>query len=253
MPTLRVNDFDCHYQVRGDGRPLLLLHGGMGIGDDWRYAFATDPPGRQLIVPDLRGHGASNNPSRRFTFAQCAEDMLALLDSLGLAAVDAMGLSMGAKALLHIATRQPARVRAMVLVSAAPYFPMSVRAAMARYTPESLATLAPDALAELRARHPGGDEQLRNLYAMMAGFAESYHDMAFTPPLLATIAARTLIVHGDRDPLYPVELALELYRSIPDAALWVVPHGGHGPIFGALAPEFARVALAHLDEATGRD
>jgi pimeloyl-ACP methyl ester carboxylesterase len=70
--------------------------------------------------------------------------------------------------------------------------------------------------------------------------------MAFTPPLLATIAARTLIVHGDRDPLYPVELALEMYRSIPESALWVVPNSGHGPIFGAQAAPFVAAALAHL-------
>jgi len=81
---------------------------------------------------------------------------------------------------------------------------------------------------------------------MTHAFSTSYDDMAFTPPLLATIQARTLIVHGDRDPLYPVELALELYRSIPHSALWVVPHGGHGPIFGALAPGFVQTALAHI-------
>ena len=70
--------------------------------------------------------------------------------------------------------------------------------------------------------------------------------MAFTPPLLATITARTLIVHGDRDPLYPVELALEMYRAIPSSALWVVPNGGHGPIFGGQAAEFVRVAVDYL-------
>ena len=71
--------------------------------------------------------------------------------------------------------------------------------------------------------------------------------MAFTPPLLATITARTLIVHGDRDPLYPVELALEMYRSIPGSALWVVPNGGHGPIFGAFAAPFVATASAFLN------
>jgi len=70
--------------------------------------------------------------------------------------------------------------------------------------------------------------------------------MAFTPPLLATITARTLIVHGDRDPLYPVELALEMYRAIPSSALWVVPNGGHVPIVGAMAGPFVETAIAHL-------
>jgi pimeloyl-ACP methyl ester carboxylesterase len=69
--------------------------------------------------------------------------------------------------------------------------------------------------------------------------------MAFTPPLLA-ITARTLIVHGDRDPLYPVELAVEMYRAIPASALWVVANSGHGPIFGGQAAEFVRVAVDYL-------
>ncbi len=83
---------------------------------------------------------------------------------------------------------------------------------------------------------------------MTERFATSYHDMAFTPRLIRTVTARTLIVHGDRDPYYPVELAIELFRGIPQAALWVVPYGGHGPIFGTLAPTFAAAAIAHLNE-----
>jgi pimeloyl-ACP methyl ester carboxylesterase len=53
-------------------------------------------------------------------------------------------------------------------------------------------------------------------------------------------------VHGDRDPYYPVELAIELFRGIPRSALWIIPYGAHGPIFGTLAPAFVSNALAHL-------
>ena len=70
--------------------------------------------------------------------------------------------------------------------------------------------------------------------------------MSFTAERLSTIRARTLIVHGDRDPLYPVALAMELYAAIPDSHLWVIPNGGHGPIFGEMAAPFARTALAFL-------
>ena len=51
MPTISVNGFEMHYQLRGNGQPLLLLHGGMGIGDDWRHVFPSDPPGYRVIVP----------------------------------------------------------------------------------------------------------------------------------------------------------------------------------------------------------
>ncbi len=87
--------------------------------------------GYRAIVPDFRGHGRSTNPSRAFTFRQAASDMFALLDHLSIPRVKAVGLSMGAKTLLHMATQQPDRVEAMVLVSATPYFPAEARAAMA--------------------------------------------------------------------------------------------------------------------------
>jgi len=241
---IEVNGFQLYYEERGIGEPLLLLHGGSGIGDDWRLVFTGgDPAAFRVIVPDLRGQGRSTNPSRAFTFHQAAKDVLALLDHLGIQRVKAIGLSMGAKTLLHMATQQPGRIDAMVLVSATPYFPAQARAAMAQLSVEAFSNAE---WATQRQRHVHGDDQIRMLFDRMRGLKDSHDDMAFTPPLLATITARTLIVHGDRDPLYPVELAMELYRAIPSSSLWVVPNGGHGPIFGTLAALFVQTALAHL-------
>ena len=239
-----LNGFQMYLEQRGDGEPLLLLHGGTGIGADWGLVFtAGDPAGFRVIVPDLRGHGRSTNPSRAFTFRQAAADVLALLDHLGIARATAIGLSMGAKTLLHVATQQPDRIEAMVLVSATPYFPAPARAAMAQLSTDRFTDAE---WAAHRLRHVNGDDQIQLLFDQMRALKDHHDDMAFTPPLLATITARTLIVHGDRDPLYPVELALEIYRAIPASALWVVPNGGHGPIFGGQAAEFVRVAVDYL-------
>jgi pimeloyl-ACP methyl ester carboxylesterase len=51
--------------------------------------------------------------------------------------------------------------------------------------------------------------------------------MNFTPPYLSTITARTMIIHGDRDPFFPISIPLEMYHSIPNSALWIVPNTGH--------------------------
>jgi pimeloyl-ACP methyl ester carboxylesterase len=246
MPIIHVHDFDMFFEERGAGKPLVLLHGGMGIGADWRHVFPVDPDGYRIIVPDLRGHGRSTNPSGAFTFRQSAADVLALLDELGVPAAKAMGMSLGAKTLLHMATARPSALSAMVLVSATPRFPTALRAAAAAFTEEAFERLTDAERQALRARHVHGDAQIARLYEMTRGFATSYDDMAFTSSDLQTITARTLVVHGDRDPLYPIELAVELYRGIPRSALCVVPYGGHGPIFGAHAESFRTVALAHL-------
>ena len=75
----------------------------------------------------------------------------------------------------------------------------------------------------------------------------NYEDLSFTPPRLGTIRARTLVVHGDRDPLYPVVLAIEMSAAIPASHVWIVPNGGHGQIFGERAQLFAETAIAFLD------
>src|SRR5215467_3663432 len=112
---------ELHYSDRGDGVPVLLLHGGMGVGDDWRHVFPTDPPGFRLVVPDLRGHGRTRQNDETFTIRACALDLLAIRRAC------AIGLSLGAKTLLHMATIDPDQLEAMVLVSATPRFPQTMR------------------------------------------------------------------------------------------------------------------------------
>jgi pimeloyl-ACP methyl ester carboxylesterase len=98
----------------------------------------------------------------------------------------------------------------------------------------------------MRKRHRLGDEQIRALWEWTRSLKDSYDDMNFTPADLAGIRARTLVVQGDRDPLYPVEMSVEMYRAIPNSALWIVPNGGHGPIFFEDAPQFAQTALTFV-------
>ena len=243
--TIPINGMEMYYEIRGAGEPLVLLHGGTGAGVNWDLLFRNAPAGYRLVVPDLRGHGRSTNPSATFTFRQSAFDVFAMLDHLGIERFKAIGVSLGAKTLLHVATQQPTRVAAMVLVSATPYFPDQARAIMQQVSPDNRT----DAEWErMRQWHKHGDEQIRALWKMANAFKDSYDDMNFTPPYLATIRARTLIVHGDRDPLYPINMAVELYAAIPCSYLWVIPNGGHGPVFGDMADRFVETSLAFLSD-----
>ena len=241
-----INGCQIAYDVRGDGEPLLLLHGGMGAGADWKYVFPQDPPGCRVIVPDLRGHGASTNPSGAFTFRQAALDVLALLDQLGIEHVKAIGLSGGGITLLHMATLQPSRITSMIVVSAPPYFPAQARAIQATFAEEMLPE---NERLAMRKRHSHGEDQIRMLFEQTRGFASNFDDVNFTAPLLSQITADTLIVFGDRDFLYPVSIAFELHAAIPRSYLWIVPNGGHGPIFGPHAPRFVETATAFLSGA----
>jgi pimeloyl-ACP methyl ester carboxylesterase len=243
--SVQLDDIEMYYETEGSGEPLLLLHGGTGCGENWAHA------GREqfvcqyrLIQPDARGHGRTTNPQRTITHRQCAQDTLALLDHPGIGQYRAIGLSMGGNILLHMATLEPERVEAMVVVSATMYFPEQARAIM-RQIPAAVEQ-TPEAWETMRKRHKLGDEQITALWDWTREMKDSYDDMNFTPPALSRIKASTLIVHGDRDPLYPVEMAVAMHRAIPRSALWVVPNGGHGPVFFDAAVQFAQTALAFL-------
>jgi len=244
--TVPVHGIEMYCETEGSGEPLLLLHGGGGCQENWAYAGRDQFLGRySLIKPDARGHGRTTNPDGAISHKQCALDTLALLDRKGLKKVRAIGLSMGGNILLHMATMDLDRIEAMVIVSATMYFPEQARAIMRRI-PEP--HLQPGKEWDtMRTRHKLGDRQIAALWEWMHGMAESHDDMNFTPPSLARIKARTLVVHGDQDPLYPVEMALQLHRAIPRSSLWVVPNGGHGPVFLDAAPRFAETALAFFE------
>lgn len=241
MPTARLNGIEMHYEVRGSGAPLFLLHGFTGSSGDWVHLFDMDELARRyrLIVPDARGHGRSTNPAGELTHRQCAQDVIGLATELGIHRFRAVGLSLGGNTLLHVATAHPDMVEAMVLIGAPSYFPRQAREIMTLFGGSEHSEAE---WAMMRGRHIHGDEQIRTLWRIGGGFAQSYDDMTFTPPHLATIRARTLIVTGDRDPMYPVEIFVEQYRAIPGSALYVIPGGGHDAVFGPARGEFVRIA-----------
>ena len=261
-----LNGVPIYFEVHGSGEPLLLLHGFSGCSQDWS-AFVEEQKDStqekfQLIIPDLRGHGRSFAPTggglggtksaqpgvtllpkfAAWRHDEAMADMFALLDHLGIETFKGIGVSGGGNVLLHMATKEPERVKAMVLVSATSYFPDQARPIMRQY-----ADNLPAAKREnLRRRHPGGDSQIEALVTSTKAFADSYDDMNFTPPCLGRITARTLIVQGDRDPLYPLEISMEMARAIPRSSLWIVPNSGHGPVLGQRWPEFLKTAAGFV-------
>lgn len=239
---LGLNGIELHYDVHGKGEPLLWLHGGMGHGPDWKYIFTEPPEGFLLLAPDLRGHGRSTGDiSPTYSFRQSALDMFALLDALGIGTVKVIGLSGGGISALHMACIDPPRVDAMVVVSAPAHFPEQARAIQRVFAEEMLSESERQAM-HARHRRPG---QLAHLFEQAHAFADA-DDPDFSAADLKRISARTLIVFGDHDPLYPAQMGSDLHHAIRSSSLWMVEGGGHGPVFGDRAPIFAEAALRFL-------
>ncbi|TWU34842.1 alpha/beta fold hydrolase [Novipirellula artificiosorum] len=224
----QVDGMEMYYEVHGKGEPLVLLHGFFSSGELWKPFLSELTKDYQVIVPDLRNHGRSTNPAGTFTHRQSAVDVFALLDHLKIKKFRAMGFSTGGMTLLHMATSQPDRVQAMVLFGASSYIPAAPR----NYRDLTFEGFSADPeLKLLKSQHSRGDDQVRELIRLWYSFEFSFDDMNFTPPYLSTIKANTLIIHGDRDMYFPVRIAAEMYESIPNSYLWIIPNGGHVPNF----------------------
>lgn len=114
---LPVNGVDYYYEVRGQGEPLLLLHGGLGSIEMLGPVLARLAQQRQVIAVDLHGHGRTALGERPFKVEAMGDDMAALVRALGYGQVDVMGYSLGGGVAFRMAVQQPASVRRLVLVS----------------------------------------------------------------------------------------------------------------------------------------
>ena len=161
--------------------------------------------------------------------------MLAVLDDLDIEEVHAVGYSSGAMSLIHAATSQQDRFKSLVLLGGTTHFPERSRAIQRN---ARLEMFSPEVLRLLRRWHPGNDEQIRDLSMNFRDMATNYRDMNFTEPLMGKISAETLIVHGDRVEHFPMEIAVQMYRAIPNAYLWIVPNRNHGLLFDVWGGSF---------------
>jgi pimeloyl-ACP methyl ester carboxylesterase len=246
--SVPVNGMEMYYEEQGSGKPLVLLHGFGGCGKNWAPFAGKLSEHNRLIIVDMRGHGRSTNPENKFTHRQSANDVLSLLDSIGIDRFSAMGASSGGMTLLHMAALQPARVESMVLISAASHFPDQARSILRETSAENMPPEVQEMYRECASR---GDMQIRQLATQFNGFHKSYDDMDFTDENLSRIPVQTLIVHGDRDPFFPVEIPVSIFRAMPNASLWIVPGGDHVPIYDPAVP-FTATALLFFNGASSK-
>ena len=113
-----VNGINLYYEIHGSGRPLVLLHGGLGSGEMFAPVLAAYAAGRQVILPDLQGHGRTADIDRPLDARLMAGDIAALIRHLGHDQVDLMGYSLGGGVALFTALQNPELVRRLIVLSA---------------------------------------------------------------------------------------------------------------------------------------
>ena len=113
-----VNGVHLYFETHGSGRPLILLHGGLGSGEMFGPTIPALADHHQVIVPDLQGHGRTADIDRPIDVRLMADDIAALIDHLGLDQPDVVGYSLGGGVAFFTASKYPAKVRRLVMASA---------------------------------------------------------------------------------------------------------------------------------------
>ena len=113
-----VNGINLYYETHGSGRPMILLHGGLGSGEMFGPALPVLAADRQVIAVDLQGHGRTADIDRPIDIRLMADDIAALIEHLGLDKPDVVGYSLGGGVAFQTAVRHPEVVRRLVFVSA---------------------------------------------------------------------------------------------------------------------------------------
>ena len=114
----QVNGINLYFETHGSGRPLILLHGGLGSGEMFGPILPALTERHQVIAPDLQGHGRTADIDRPIDIRFMADDIAALIDHLGLDRPEVVGYSLGGGVALQTAVRYPAKVRRLVSASA---------------------------------------------------------------------------------------------------------------------------------------
>ncbi|WP_428740457.1 alpha/beta fold hydrolase [Tenacibaculum sp.] len=239
----KVNQLKMYYEIHGQGKPLVLIHGG---GSTIQSNFAKVIPlfakNRQLIAVELQAHGRTNDRNTDLSFEQDADDIATLLKNLNIDKADFFGFSNGATTTLQIAIRHPKIVEKIVLGSVLAkrsgvpgWFWNFMGQAKLENMPEQLKTAYKQVAADTSGLQIMHDKDVKR----MVNFKDIPNKQ------IESIKAPALIIIGDKDIITP-EHAIELHRQIPNSELAIIP-GGHGEYIGEITtikPDFKESDLS---------
>jgi pimeloyl-ACP methyl ester carboxylesterase len=244
MPYANHQGIRIHYQVDGDGPPLVLEHGFTSSLKSWyRYGYVDAlRPDYRLILFDSRGHGGSDKPHdpAAYDLSLRAWDVIAVLDDLHLPTACFWGYSGGGRTGFGLAKYAPERLAGLIIGGMHPYERrLSAANRLAGTDPEAFvaallarlgidpATLSPDLRAEI----------LANDFQALAVMQRDYPSME---EILPTMTMPCLLYASDADPYYPG--ALKCVQSMPNATFFAL----HGFNHAAGFEEAAGLVLPHV-------
>ena len=256
-----VNGINLYYETHGAGRPMILLHGGLGSGEMFGPILPSLAERHQVIAVDLQGHGRTADIDRPIDIRLMADDIAALIDYLKLAKPDVVGYSLGGGVALQLAVRHPDKIGRLVVVSAnvrRDAIPAEMLAQQGQVTGAAAEFMKDTPMYELYHRVAPRPEDFPKLLDKIG--ASMAKDFDFSEEVRG-LQMPTLIMAADADmapPSHYVEVFKLLDGGLRDGG-WMGegrPKGGHAlAILPGLthynivySPLFAETTLAFLDK-----
>jgi pimeloyl-ACP methyl ester carboxylesterase len=236
---IELNGVKHHYLSKGEGPPVVLVHGLGGTLHVWYGVIENLALHHHVIALDVSGHGRSDAGRSAPSIAGYADDVRALIEALELPAVTLVGHSMGTLIAQHLAATRPEVVDQLVLVGGISYFEPPAKDAYIKRAEiveaDGMDGLVddwlPGALAPRTAAHsPQLVGLLRDLFLRNnpQNYANACRALAKAPSILREqIGQPTLLVVGDHDRSTPIAMTEELHRDIPVSLVRVIPSAAH--------------------------
>jgi pimeloyl-ACP methyl ester carboxylesterase len=258
MSYADLNGISLFYEEHGSGQPLILLHGGLGMGEMYAPILPLLAKDRRVITVDLQAHGHTADTGRPLCYETLADDVAGLIGHLGLAQADVMGSSFGGSTALRTAIQHPELVRRLVLVS--------IPSRRDGWYPESLAGM--DQMGSHLAE-PLKQSPMYQIYSQVAPRVQDWpvllgkmgellrRDYDWSADI-AKITAPVMLVYADADAVRPAHI-VEFYQRLGGglrdanwdgsarsvARLAILPSHTHYDIFAS--PDLAAAVVPFLD------
>lgn len=243
MPTFEIIDgVTLFYHDEGQGEPVLLIHGFPLSSELYQPQRAALSNRFRVITPDLRGMGQSTALEEGYSMNIYADDLVALLDQLGIGQAIVGGMSMGGYVLFALLRRHPERVKGVLLLDTKAEADTEEgkagrRTMAAQARSEGAGAIADAMLPKMltertRSERPELATFMREMMAAtpvdgIVGALEALAERPDSRPLLTEIAVPTLVIGGSDDPITPPAVLEAMQQAIPGAQLVLIPGAAH--------------------------
>src|SRR5918995_4654375 len=209
MAYAQVGDLSMYYELHGQGRPLVLLHGAYMTADTFGPLLPGLAKTRQVIVPEMQGHGRTADIDRPITYEQMADDTAALVRHLDIENADFVGYSMGGAIALQVAIRHPEVVRKLAMLSSGFASDSAHPEALEMFPSISPEMFAGSPIEEEYKRIAPNPDDFPNLVWKLKELDTT--EFSWPEDDIRAISAPTLIVVGDSD-VVTLEHTVKLFR-----------------------------------------